>query len=109
LKAPRAAAARQQSISPTFDKGAAVKAPTKPPTRPPAKPKGPARTPPVLRPLSVPPAPLDGPFWFLWRLDANRPRQRHSTLEAAVAEYDRLKLLNPEADYRIYEARRVDV
>jgi hypothetical protein len=72
----------------------------------PVKPKGAAFHLP-LRPLSVRPAPLDD-FWFLWRLDGNRPRQRHATLEAAIAERDRLLVAAPEGKFFIFRAQRVD-
>jgi hypothetical protein len=56
----------------------------------------------------VAPVPLDnGHFYFLWRIGGNRPRQRHATLEAAMAERDRLKLHAPEGDFRVFEAREV--
>jgi hypothetical protein len=75
-----------------------------------AKRKKPAPAPPRRsKPLSVPPAPFRDVFWFLWRLDGNRPRQRHATLEAAVAERDRLLVTAPHGKFLIFQALRVDV
>jgi hypothetical protein len=76
----------------------------------PPKPKKPAPVPQRRsKPLSVPPAPFRDVFWFLWRLDGNRPRQRHATLEAAVAERDRLLVTAPHGKFLIFQALRLDV
>jgi hypothetical protein len=61
------------------------------------------------KPLSVPPAPFHDMFWFLWRLVGNRPRQRHASLEAAVAERDRLLVTAPHGQFLIFQALRVDI
>ena len=67
------------------------------------------QAPPSPQPLAVAPAPVDiGRFYFLWRADGSRPRQRHATLEAAIAERDRLRLHAPEGDFRVFEARAVE-
>jgi hypothetical protein len=78
--------------------GAAIRPPKE--AAPPVK----AGPPPPI-PLKVAPAPL-GRFFFLWRVDGTRPKQRHATLEGARAERDRLKAVSP-GDYLIFEARRV--
>ena len=54
------------------------------------------------------PAPLsDGHFFFLWRLDAKRPTQRHASLEAATVERNRLGKENPGKTFLIFEAKRI--
>jgi hypothetical protein len=65
--------------------------------------------PPVGTPLKVPPAPLDGPWFFLWRVGAPRPKQRHGTLAAVTAERDRLLAMYPESMFLVFEAKRVPV
>lgn len=75
-----------------------------------SKPAGELRrvSPPAPKPLPVPPVPVAaGHFWFVWRTDGSRPRQRHATLEAAIAERDRLRELVPGAEFRVFEAREV--
>jgi hypothetical protein len=65
---------------------------------------------PIAKPLAVPPVPLQvGEFWFIWRLGSCRPRQRHSSLAAAVAERDRLLLQNPDGEFLIFRAVEIDL
>jgi hypothetical protein len=52
---------------------------------------------------------LDGPWFFLWRVGAPRPKQRHGTLAAVTAERDRLQSMYPESVFLVFEARRVPV
>jgi hypothetical protein len=60
-------------------------------------------------PLKIPPAPLDGPWFFVWKIGASRPKQRHATLASVVAERDRLLALNPDSIFLVFEAKRVPV
>jgi hypothetical protein len=54
---------------------------------------------PPLKPLTT--------FYVLWRVGGARPRRRHRTIEAAYIERGRLRALNPDARYTIYEMRLV--
>lgn len=60
-----------------------------------------------LRPKVEPPPVPDEQFWILWNPLNRRPAKRHATLDLALAERARLKEVNPDAEYWMYECRRV--
>ena len=60
--------------------------------------------------LPVVPVGTDSPvsndrFAFVWRSDGRRPRKRHPTTAAAIAEAERLAEANPNVEFGVYEAR----
>jgi hypothetical protein len=57
----------------------------------------------------IPPARGATCFWINWRSDGYRPKKRHATLESALAERDRLRLLIPDATFRTFECREMSV
>lgn len=76
----------------------------------PASPPAPAKPAPVLAPATTTPRP-DVPvehFWFVWRLNGNRPRRRQPSREVALAEAGRLRAENPGAVFQVYEAQLVE-
>ena len=46
-------------------------------------------------------------FWFVWSPARNRPRQRHASRDAAIAEAERLAQLYPCVEFIAYEARPI--
>jgi hypothetical protein len=56
--------------------------------------------------LTLPPRPRTNIFYFCWALSRRRPRQRHATREAALAEGERLTQLTG-LEFVTYEARAV--
>lgn len=48
-------------------------------------------------------------FWINWRVDGHRPKRRHSTLERALAERDRLRAAYPGADIHTFECRLIEL
>jgi hypothetical protein len=46
-------------------------------------------------------------FYFVWAPTRRRPRQRHQTRDAAIAEADRIAQLNPGVEFVVYEARAI--
>ncbi len=57
--------------------------------------KTPPRKPPTLRPPSQ--------TFINWRVGGSRPKRKHSTLQAALAERKRILTLNPDAVVIVYE------
>ena len=47
-------------------------------------------------------------FWFIWQPNGYRPKKRHATLEAALAEAARLSTANHRIEFRVYEAQLVE-
>jgi hypothetical protein len=76
----------------------------------------PQRPAPVAQPVRVAPnarqsLPINAPathFWINWRVDGQRPKKRHSTLERALAELERLRGVHPGADIHTFECRLVE-
>jgi len=48
-------------------------------------------------------------FWFIWSPTEFRPKCRHSALEAAQREAERLREIAPDKEFDIYRAERVEV
>ena len=65
----------------------------------------------LKKPPPTAPRPADVPveaFFFVWAPDANRPRVRHPTREAAEAEAARLRAVNPAREFLVYAATLID-
>lgn len=59
-----------------------------------------------------PALPINAPathFWINWRVDGQRPKKRHSTLERALVERDRLRAAYPGADIHTFECRLIQL
>jgi hypothetical protein len=57
--------------------------------------------------LARPRPPGTNIFHFVWSPSRRRPRHRHVSREAAIAECERLAQLNPGTEFVVYEARSV--
>jgi hypothetical protein len=57
--------------------------------------------------LSKPRRPDTTRYWFVWAPTRNRPRQRHTSLNAALAEAERLAAMHPGVAFIAYEARSI--
>lgn len=43
-------------------------------------------------------------FWFVWCPTASRPKKRHASAEAAYAEATRLRGIDPDREFLVFEA-----
>lgn len=48
-------------------------------------------------------------FWINWRVGGYRPKKRHSTLERAVAERDRLRTVHQGSVIHTFECRLIEL
>jgi hypothetical protein len=60
-------------------------------------------------PAAATPPICDEHFYFLWNPRRQRPRQRHPSITAALAERTRLIEVAPGEEFCLFEAQRLDI